>query len=55
MLAEKGLNNEGVWIGLNKIYQTNYSMWENGADVNYSDWNANKPQSFASAHCVGAL
>jgi hypothetical protein len=55
MLAEKGFADEGVWIGLNKIDQTNYTKWENGAALSYTDWNANKPQSLATAHCVGAL
>jgi hypothetical protein len=55
MLAEEGFADEGVWIGLNKIDQTNYSDWENGAALSYTDWNANKPQSLATAHCVGAL
>jgi Lectin C-type domain len=54
MLAEKGFSDDGVWIGLNKIGESNYSKWENGADLTNTDWHAKKPSSFASAHCVKA-
>jgi len=54
MVAEKGLAGSGVWIGLNKIDQVNYTTWQSGAPLNYTDWDVNKPAAFASVHCVGA-
>jgi hypothetical protein len=54
MLAEKDLYDNPTWIGLNKIGQTKYSKWENGADLTSTDWHAKNPSSLSTKHCARA-
>jgi hypothetical protein len=52
--VHKGFGDSDVYIGLDKIGQSNYSKWNNGKPLTYTDWEKNGLDNFNGQHCVVA-
>ncbi|XP_065336762.1 macrophage mannose receptor 1-like [Cloeon dipterum] len=51
-ILRKGAYNNWVYAGLNKIGQTNYTKWENGAALTYSGFPPGEPAAFLYENCI---
>ncbi|XP_065335607.1 macrophage mannose receptor 1-like isoform X1 [Cloeon dipterum] len=51
-ILKKGVYDNWVYTGLNKIGQTNYTKWENGAPLTYRSFPPGEPSGFASEDCM---
>lgn len=46
-----GKAGQNVFNGLIKRGESNYTKWQNGATLNYTDWGPGEPSAFPSQHC----
>jgi hypothetical protein len=54
-ISNIGYGDANVFIGIDKRGQSNFSKWDNGKPLTYTDWEVNGVDGPSTQHCVIAL